>query len=81
MKIELGQVVLPEWDENFYFQAEGDHTMLRVARRRPRRHTEPMNEVEARLPSPPFFRIPGSCQVNTDRVHDHGPDNPKNSKG
>ncbi len=42
--------------------------MVRTARKNVYRHVEPLEEVEDRLPSPPFFRIHRPYIVNLDRV-------------
>ena len=55
-------------DQIYYFEAEGDDSQARTARKKLYRHVEPLEEVEARLPSPPFFRIHRSYIVNLDRV-------------
>ena len=68
VKTEPGRLVLVEWDQIFYIEAERADTLVRTARKRPRRHLEPLHEVEPRLPSPPFFRIHRSYLVNLDRV-------------
>jgi DNA-binding LytR/AlgR family response regulator len=61
-------VTFLEFDKIYYVEAEGDDSIVRTARRRRYRHVEPLEEVEARLPSPPFFRIHRSYIVNLNRV-------------
>ena len=68
VKTEPGRLVLVEWDQIFYIEAKGADSLIRTARKRTRRHVEPLHEVEPRLPSPPFFRIHRSYLVNLDRV-------------
>ena len=55
-------------DQIYYFEAEGDDSLIRTARKELYRHVEPLEEVDARLPSPPFFRIHRSYIDNLDRV-------------
>ena len=57
-----------EWAQIFSVTAAGDDTLVRMTRKRSLRHLEPLDEVEARIPSPPFFRIHRSYIVNLDRV-------------
>ena len=70
IKREPGRVTLLEMDKIYYIEAEGDDTLLRTARKKPYSHIEPLEEVEARLPSPPFFRIHRTYIVNLDRVYE-----------
>lgn len=68
IKSEPGRVILLEIDKIYYIEAEGDDSLVRTARKKVYPHIEPLDEVEARLPSPPFFRIHRSYIVNLDRV-------------
>ena len=70
IKSEPGRVTLLEKDKIYYIEAEGDDTLLRTARKKPYSHIEPLEEVEARLSSPPFFRIHRSYIVNLDRDYE-----------
>ena len=69
IKSEPGRVILLEIDKIFYVEAEGDDSIVRTARKKVYTHVEPLDEVEARLPSPPFFRIHRSYIVNLERVY------------
>jgi DNA-binding LytR/AlgR family response regulator len=55
-------------DQIFFIEAEGDDSLIRTARVKLFRHIEPLEEVQARLPSPPFFRVHRSYIVNLNRV-------------
>ena len=44
--------------------------MVRTARKNFYRHVEPLEEVEDRIPSPPFYRIHRSYIVNFNRVYE-----------
>jgi DNA-binding LytR/AlgR family response regulator len=68
LKSGPGQVILLEMAQIFYIEAEGDDSLIRIARKNHHKHVEPLDEVEARFPSPPFFRIHRSYLVNLDRV-------------
>ena len=68
IKSEPRRVILLEKDKIFYIEAEGDDSLVRTARKKVYKHVEPLDEVEERLPSPPFFRIHRSYIVNLDRV-------------
>jgi DNA-binding LytR/AlgR family response regulator len=68
IKGEPGRIILLEIDKIYYIQAEGDDCLVRTARKKAYNHVEPLDEVETRLPSPPFFRIHRSYIVNLDRV-------------
>lgn len=68
IKSEPGRVILLEMHAIYYIEAEGDDCTVRTARKKIYRHVEPLDEVEARLSSPPFFRIHRSYIVNLDRV-------------
>ena len=68
LKSEPGRITLLEKGQIFYVEAEGDDSLIRTARVKLFRHVEPLEEVEARLPSPPFFRIHRSYIVNLNRV-------------
>jgi len=68
IKSEPGRIILLERDQIFYVEAEGDDSLIRTARVKLFRHVEPLEDVEARLPSPPFFRIHRSYIVNLNRV-------------
>ena len=67
-KGEPGRITLLAIQQIFYIEAEGDDCLLRTARAKLYRHIEPLEEVEPRLPSPPFFRIHRSYIVNLNRV-------------
>ena len=62
------RVVLVDWADIYYIEAEGHDTRVRIASRRRLRHAEPLEVVERRLPSPPFFRTHRTYLVNLDRV-------------
>ncbi len=68
VKSEPGRVVLLEKSQIFYVEAEADDSLIRTARKKRYRHSERLDQVEARLPSPPFFRIHRSYVVNLNRV-------------
>lgn len=68
VKPEPGRAIFLDLDDIYYIEAEGDDTLVRTARKRLYKHVEPLDEVEARLPSPPFFRIHRSYVVNLNRV-------------
>jgi len=70
VKSKPGQVILLEKDQIFFIEAEGDDSLIRTARKTMRRHSERLEQVEDRLPSPPFFRIHRSYIVNLDRVYE-----------
>ncbi len=70
VKSKPGQVILLEKDQIFFIEAEGDDSLIRTARKTMRRHSERLEQVEERLPSPPFFRIHRSHIVNLDRVYE-----------
>ncbi|MCH8340851.1 MAG: LytTR family transcriptional regulator [Chloroflexi bacterium] len=68
VKSEPGRVLLLEKSQIFYVEAEADDSLIRTARKKRYRHSERLDQVEARLPSPPFFRIHRSYVVNLNRV-------------
>ncbi len=68
VKSEPGRVLLLEKGQIFYVEAEADDSRIRTARKEIYRHSERLDQVEARLPSPPFFRIHRSYVVNLNRV-------------
>ena len=68
VKSEPGHVTLLEKDQIFYVEAEADDSLIRTARKKRYHHSERLEEVEDRLPSPPFFRIHRSYIVNLNRV-------------
>ena len=68
VKIAPGRVVLLEKDQIFYVEAEADDSLIRTARKKLYRHSERLDQAEARLPSPPFFRVHRSYVVNLSRV-------------
>ena len=68
VKSEPGRVALLEKNRIFYVEAEGDDSWIRTARKKLYRHSERLDQVEARLPSPPFFRVHRSYVVNLNRV-------------
>jgi two-component system response regulator LytT len=68
IKSEPGRVTLMEKDQIFYVEAEADDSLIRTARKKLYRHSERLDQVEGRLPSPPFFRIHRSYVVNLNRV-------------
>ena len=68
VKSEPGRVALLEKDQIFYVEAEADDSLIRTARRKRYRHSERLDQVESRLPSPPFFRVHRSYLVNLNRV-------------
>ena len=68
VKSEPGRVALLEKDRIFYVEAEADDSLIRTARKKLYRHSERLEQVEARLPSPPFFRVHRSYVVNLNRV-------------
>ena len=57
-------------DVSFEIEAEGDDSLVRTARKKRYPHVEPLEAVEGRLPSPPFFRIHRPYIVNLDRVYE-----------
>jgi two-component system LytT family response regulator len=68
VKSRAGRVLLLDSDKIYYVEAAGDDSLIRTARARVYKHVEPLDEVQNRLPSPPFFRIHRSTIVNLDRV-------------
>ena len=68
VKSEPGRVALLEKNQIFYVEAEADDSLIRTARKKLYRHSERLDQVENRLPSPPFFRIHRSYIVNLNRV-------------
>ena len=73
IKTDRGHLILLEKDQIFYIQAEGDDSLVRTARPKVYRHTERLEQVQARLPSPPFYRVHRSYIVNLDRVYELRP--------
>ncbi|MFV2044357.1 MAG: LytTR family DNA-binding domain-containing protein, partial [Anaerolineales bacterium] len=67
---EPGRVSFIDREDVYYIEAEGDDSLIRTARRKRYAHVEPLETVEGRLPSPPFFRIHRSYIVNLDRVYE-----------
>jgi len=67
---EPGRATLLDRDDIYYFEAEGDDSLIRTARKKRYAHVEPLETVESRLPPPPFFRIHRSYIVNLDRVYE-----------
>ena len=70
VRSEPGRVILVENAGIYYVEAEVDDSLIRTARKTPYAHLEPLEDVEARLPSPPVFRIHRSYIVNLDRVYE-----------
>jgi len=68
VKSEPGRVALLEKNQIFYVEAEADDSLIRTARKKLYRHSERLDQVEGRLPSPPFFRVHRSYVVNLNRV-------------
>ena len=68
IKSKPGRVGLLEKDQIFYVEAEADDCLIRTARKKLYRHSERLDQVEARLSSPPFFRVHRSYVVNLNRV-------------
>ena len=68
VRAEPGRVVLLEKSQIFFVAAEADDSLIRTARKKQYRHSERLDQVEARLPSPPFFRVHRSYLVNLNRV-------------
>jgi DNA-binding LytR/AlgR family response regulator len=68
IKSNPGRVTLLEKEQIYFIAAEGDDSLIRTARAKLYRHVEPLEEIEPRLPSPPFFRIHRSYIVNLNRV-------------
>ena len=68
VKSEPGRVALLEKHQIFYVEAEADDSLIRTARKKLYRHSERLDQVEARLSSPPFFRVHRSYVVNLNRV-------------
>jgi len=68
VKSDPGRVALLEKDQIFYVEAEADDSLIRTARKKLYRHSERLDLVEGRLPSPPFFRVHRSYLVNLNRV-------------
>jgi DNA-binding LytR/AlgR family response regulator len=54
----------------YYVEADADDTLVRTRRRTRYRSREPLREVEARLPAPPFFRCHQSFIVNLEHVRE-----------
>ena len=70
VKLSRDRVLLIERERIFYLRAKRHDTVVRLAGRKMLRHIEPLEEVEARLPTPPFFRCHRSFIVNLDRVRE-----------
>ena len=68
VKSEPGRVTLLEKNQIFYVEAKADDSLIRTARKKLYRHSERLDQVEARLSSPPFFRVHRSYVVNLNRV-------------
>lgn len=67
---EPGRIILLDREDIYYVEAEGDDSLIRTARKKRYPHVEPLETIESRLPSPPFFRIHRSYIVNLDRVYE-----------
>ncbi len=65
-----GRAILLDREDICYIEGDGDDSLIRTAARKRYPHIEPLETVEVRLPSPPFFRIHRSCIVNLDRVYE-----------
>ena len=70
VRSQPGRAILLDREAIYYIEADGDDSLLRTARRKRCSHVEPLDTVESRLPSPPFFRIHRSYIVNLDRVYE-----------
>lgn len=68
IKSEPGRLTLLERDQIFYVEA--DDSLIRTARQKLYRQSERLDQVEDRLPSPPFFRELRSYVVNLNRVRE-----------
>ncbi len=68
LKTRPGRILLLDPGRIFYVEAERNDTVVRLAGRRLLHHLEPLDEVESRLRTPPFFRIHRSYLVNLERV-------------
>ena len=68
MKSDSGRIILLERSQILYINVEGDDTLIRTARRKRYPQLEPVETIEGRLPSLPFFRIHRSYIVDLDRV-------------
>ncbi|MCI0807465.1 MAG: LytTR family transcriptional regulator DNA-binding domain-containing protein [Chloroflexi bacterium] len=53
-----------------YIKAKCDDSLIRTSRSKRYPHVEPLESVEGRHPSLPFFRIHRSYTVNLDRVYE-----------
>ena len=65
-----GRAILIDKHDMYYIEAKGDDSLIRTARRKRYPRVEPLESVEGRLPSPPFFRIHRSYIVNLNRVYE-----------
>ena len=70
VRSEPGRIILLDREDIYYVEAEGDDSLIRTARKKRYPHVEPLETIESRLPSPPFFRIHRSYIVNLDRVYE-----------
>lgn len=68
LKTRAGHILLIDPERIFYVEGERHDSVVRLAGSRTLRHVEPLEEVESRLSSPPFYRIHRSYIVNLDRV-------------
>jgi DNA-binding LytR/AlgR family response regulator len=68
VELDDGTTLLLAPDEIYYFQAADHDTVVRTARRASYRSSRRLRDLEARLPSPPFFRCHESDVVNLARV-------------
>ncbi|MCI0807469.1 MAG: LytTR family transcriptional regulator, partial [Chloroflexi bacterium] len=57
VRSEPGRIILLDREDIYYVEAEGDDSLIRTARKKRYPHVEPLETIESRLPSPPFFRI------------------------
>lgn len=68
VELDDGSTLFLDPSEVFYFKAAEHDTLVRTARRTTYRSTRRLRDLEARLPTPPFFRCHESYIVNLARV-------------